>query len=253
MFWGCIVTCFSSLAFATCQASITGAEHLRTNRCNQDAVAIAETPAGLLLAVADGCSGGRYSEWGARTAASWLHHNASRLLETSAGAEHLIESELLAALKTITSSVTGSDETGSGFVHDHLLFTLLIAFVGESHTTVVGAGDGCYAVNGLLVELDERNCPNYLGYGLLEEIPAKRLNLLSRIPTSEVQSLLLATDGALELERHQPVETPGLAEFWTADRYLNNPTLMQKRLNQVAARTRIFDDTSMAMCRRRLA
>lgn len=242
--------------FATCQASITGAEHLRTNRCNQDAVAVAATSAGFLLAVADGCSGGRHSEWGARLAVSWLCSNAPHLLEPELGSPPL-EEALLSTLETISGSLISTEQAKPSFVHDHLLFTLLVALIGTSHTLILGAGDGCFAVNGELVKLDEDNCPNYLGYGLLEGNPKPRLRILAQTQTSDLQSLLLATDGALALERTQNEPTNkatdqfGLAEFWTAHRYVKNPSLMQKRLNQIAAHTRPFDDTSIVMCRRR--
>ena len=65
------MTDISTRFFATC-GSVTGREHARLGRNNQDGVALAARDGLLVAVVTDGCSSGKWSEVGARLAARWL-------------------------------------------------------------------------------------------------------------------------------------------------------------------------------------
>jgi hypothetical protein len=167
-----------------------------------------------------------------------------------------------------------SGELGEGVIGEALLFTLVGAVVTPEHTLVFSAGDGLWALNGEAHRLGPfpNNAPPYLAYGLLKP-GAVSLQTNTLRPTAEVDSLLLGTDGAVDLaglaeaqvpEREEPVGP--LSQFWSEDRYFANPDALRRRLallNRESVRADfsarrlervpglLSDDTTLVVLRRR--
>jgi hypothetical protein len=143
-------------------------------------------------------------------------------------------------------------------VHELLLFSFLAAIVDEERALVFGAGDGVLAVNGEATVLDPgpENAPDYLGYALVEPVPRGRVRVHRACASAEIASILLATDGALDLMRRadEPIDGApqgGLDQFTRDARYARNPSLLKKRLTVIGAlHGRLRDDTTIAVLTR---
>ncbi|MCC6748462.1 MAG: protein phosphatase 2C domain-containing protein [Deltaproteobacteria bacterium] len=256
--------------FAVASGSVTGREHRRLHRNNQDGLAFSANPRHLVAAVSDGCSAGRSSEVAARLSVSWLCAWLPRYVERAAD---LGDPERLAAVSRGLESFLGGLAEGlrpeaaalPATVQDLCLATVLAVMVDETHTAIFGAGDGLYSVNGRLHVLDAGpdNRPAYLGYRLLARRdvawagPPPALVLHELRPTCEVESLLLGTDGLLDLldPEARPLRDGSAAgsplQFEEDPRYGRNPSLVQKRLAQLGElNQRLSDDTTVIVLRR---
>jgi hypothetical protein len=144
-------------------------------------------------------------------------------------------------------------------VHDHFLFTIVGIAVTPTLTAVFAIGDGVVAVGSEVRELGPfpDNSPPYLAYDLLDPTRETAFALEALLPTSDVTSLAVATDGAVEL--------PGLASLATDDRIFRNRDALRRRLFRLSDERlsvdwaagrlerdggRLADDTSVAVVRR---
>ena len=229
--------------FVVAAGSVTGREHTRLHRNNQDGVAARVEPERILAAVCDGCSAGRSSEVGARLGAAWIVASLPRILAGRPDESELGE-QIAAGLVDYLRQIAAGLGGGPGVVQDYLLFTFLAAVVEPDRALIIGLGDGLFAVDGERRVLDPGpdNAPAYLGYRLVDpsllRAPtslAPRLHLRARA----VRSLVLATDGAAALLPHELDNSL----------YARNPSLAQKRLN--AVEQRLADDASLVVIRRR--
>lgn len=263
----------SSLAFDIAAASVIGREHLRAARNNQDAFCFDSCAQGIAAVVADGCGSGAFSELGAQAGARQVVASALRLLRhgepvASAAFLSLLRESSLEFLRQLAHSL------GRDGLQECLLFTLVGAVVTPSHTLVFSAGDGVWALNGHVQTLGPfpGNAPPYLAYGLLPD-SAVPLVRDAFVPTSEVESLLLGTDGVGDLarlaehlvpERDEPVGP--LSQFWSEPRYFRNPDALRRRLALLSRESvrvepvshrlvrtpgLLADDTTLVVLRRR--
>jgi hypothetical protein len=128
-------------------------------------------------------------------------------------------------------------------VSDYLLFTVVGAVVSEPAAFVFALGDGVAVLNGetdVIPSTD--NQPAYLAYaltGMASSAPegAFQLELRRSLPARQVDSILLGTDGVLDLMRAQDRRLPGrqervgpLRRFWEDDRHFRNPACLARRL-----------------------
>lgn len=236
-------------AFVAALGSVTGAEHLRLGRNNQDGHAAGGTADGLAVVVTDGCSQGRYSEVGARLAAEWLAAWAPvewRVAEERPApfAEALAHG--LEGLIRRTASRFGLLSM-EAVIADYFLFTFLVAVVGRTRAAIVGMGDGVFAVDDEVTTLDSgpENAPRYIAYraaGTCRASPS--VHFEGAVTT--IDALAVASDGAIEL----PAEDD-LGSFLRGPRYRRNKSLLGKRLSVIARGGRLTDDTTIAALLRR--
>ena len=258
----------SSRFFAT-SGSVTGREHARLGRNNQDGVALAARGDLLVAVVTDGCSSGKWSEVGARIAARWLVEWTPHYLRPATGASR--ESELrdlttglLRYLVMTGSWLSANEESWMATLQDYFLFTFLVAVVTPAETLVFGIGDGVLSVNGRITVVDPGpdNAPPYVVYNLTTRALPASLRVAPivhcRLPTRALRSLIIATDGASELVARQSrpltdgTTVGGLEPFETESRYVRNPSLLHKRLVVIGDRHRcLFDDTTLVLIRRK--
>ncbi len=252
----------SSLPFESAAATVLGREHARVGRNNQDAFHTRASAQGLVAVVTDGCGSGAASEVGARLGAWRAVDTALTLLAEGVGPDApgflaLLEADLLGFLKGLAGQL------GPEAVGEALLFTLVGAVCTPSHVLLFAAGDGLWALNGEVHRLGPfpGNAPPYLGYGVLRP-GLVGLKPLALRPTAAVDSLLLGTDGAVDL-----LDEPGgpLSRFWREDRYFTNPDALRRHLallNRETVRAdfpgrrlvretgRLGDDTTLVVLRR---
>jgi hypothetical protein len=156
-----------------------------------------------------------------------------------------------------------SDELAH-ILEEFFLFTYLVGVLQPERALVFGQGDGLVSVNGNVHIIDSGpdNAPPYPAYALVREMLAGDPGSLMPVlhhegPTSEVTSLLIATDGANELvaRADEPLsngELPGgLEQFEQGDAALADPAFLAQRLTILSRiHRRLRDDTTIVLIRR---
>lgn len=267
--------------FLISSGSVIGSKHRLFGKNNQDGLFVARNEKAICAIVCDGCSSSPESEVGAKLAARFIALKAIHIMTTGwfqKGSEILpsFREIILMYLRRLTDHFYQNDKV----VDDMFLFTIVGAIINESFATIFSIGDGVYSLNGKTTIIDENNSPNYLGYRIIPgayavEESGIRFMVREEVETSSLESMIIATDGASDIEAR--AEEPlvisgsagivgGLNQFESEERYLKNPTLVQRRLNQLSlSRTEIDwdnqrimrsegilgDDTSVILIRRR--
>ncbi len=238
--------------FQVAGGSVCGRDHIRAGRGSQDAMWWGRGAGVLVAVVCDGCGSGRHSEVGARLGARLVVRSLlERLTRGDALADpalwRRVRDRLLRQLGLLAGAMGGDRDQ---LVADHFLFTVVGAALTPTETALFAVGDGLYAVNGEVALLGPfpDNQPPYLGYGLLDRSAPVDFQLHELRPTAEVNSLLVATDGAVDLHDAAAEISPGtgrpvgpLAQFWTDDLCFRNPDVIRRRL-ALANRDQLWPD-----------
>jgi len=229
--------------------TVTGYAHRQAGRNNQDGFFMAEDAENFSAVICDGCSSARDSEVGAKLIARFAAGEILRLMKrdcVTSGSE---------ILKKLQISIVNYLKNLTGYLPDPLsaddmfLATIVGVAMNEFSTTVFSLGDGVISLNGNVKIIDENNAPNYLAYLTHPgnyKIDEEKITFVvqQEIATDEVKTILIATDGAKDLmqkaEREicvlgKPEQVKGLIQFEQEERYMKNPTLLQKRLFQLNA------------------
>jgi len=273
--------------FQLADGSVVGRNHVGrgnvlTGRNSQDAFCISQEPDCIVAVVSDGCGSTPYAEFGARLLANMACREL-RFVGRSGGVDEL---RLARAHSTISQHLISIEvmmlrdlDDARQFVHDHLLATIVACIVTPTMTTIVAIGDGCFAVNDRFCSLDSFDSrPPYLAYSLLprhdgirEE--SYRFSIVAQLPTDQIQNLMIGTDGVEDLRDFSHKFLPGrkskqlgpLQQYWTEDRYFDNPIAIDRQLHLANSEHKRFspglgriethqgllpDDTTMVVMRR---
>jgi hypothetical protein len=273
------VTVDCSFPFEIAGGTVTGSAHVHAGRKNQDAFSWAKAGPDLVAVVCDGCSGAPYSDVGAAIAARLIVRSAAALLGTSARPDHLLErvrADVLQRLRSLAEAMSIEahgvhGEGGPGeatryrrTVGDYFLFTTVGFVLHDGAATTFSLGDGLVVVNGARTQIGpfEGNEPPYLGYSLLDDgRTPKTFDVGPTLPASELDSLLIGTDGVLDLEAIADRREAGeggeggavapLRQFWEEDRFFQNPDMVRRRLTMIGrGRGLLPDDTTLVVLRR---
>ncbi len=251
-------------AFEIAGGTLTGQAHVAAGRNGQDAFSWELREEGLAAVVCDGCGTAPHSEVGAKLGARLVAEAAARQLaadlEPAALLERVREDALL-GLRLVATALGGDFRRT---VLEYLLFTVVGAVITRRWAATFSLGDGLVVLNGERRALGPYpdNEPPYLGYQLLTGRGGERPFELHRpVPVEEVRALLLATDGALDLEglagcavHGREERVGGLEQFWTDDRFFRNADLVRRRLAVVSRGPRgglLPDDTTVVAIRPR--
>jgi hypothetical protein len=256
--------------FVLLGGTVPGREHARRFWNNQDGLALSRSQRWAVGVVTDGCSAGRANEVGARLGAAWLASHAAAALEAlpAADAARTLGDGLTALLAELALALAPDPRDRPAAIADHLLFTFLLCAIGPDRAVVIGQGDGVYAVDGAATVLDSgpANAPAYLAYRVVAPEALRTATSPASLepvvhldtPARDLDSLLVATDGLAELSGRadEPLADGtlpgGIAELAGDPRYLQNPSLLGKRLVVLGERNhRLRDDTTVALLRRR--
>ncbi|KGF73866.1 hypothetical protein DO97_05720 [Neosynechococcus sphagnicola sy1] len=232
--------------FTVAAGSITGRDHQWINKNNQDAYYLWRDSHSLIAVVCDGCGSRPHSEVGAKIGARLVVETIRRSLIgaamdlNTAGFWQQIRQEILGQLQQWAIAL------GGDFVQtvlDYFLFTLAGTVITPTTTWIFSIGDGVIILNSQIQELGPfpDNAPPYLAYGLLASGAVNtEFQLHSPLPTPELQTLLIGTDGVSELMQIGHQCLPGKQEFvqpidqfWQEDRYFSNPDCLRRRLTLI--------------------
>ncbi len=240
--------------FEIAGGSITGREHLRAGKNNQDAFYWSAIGPIIVAGVCDGCSSGMRSETGANLGVRLIvEMMTDRLLRFSKPSAHLneqalwerIRHDVLAQLRVLANGMGGSL---SQTVNDFFLFTIVGAVLTDESAYLFSIGDGVFYLNGEMIRIGPfpGNEPPYLGYGLVGSTLAEsqpellKFQVHRAVPIGDVSSILVGSDGVVDLanvfERNMPgkVEPVGsISQFWQSDGYFSNPDKIRRKLTLV--------------------
>lgn len=234
--------------FTAVAGTVIGTEHRRTGRNNQDGYHIAANGYVISAAVSDGCSSSASSEVGAKLLSRFVAEEALKLIkyECVVKGSEIVDCLEERTIDYVRKILSMHQDPGSA-LDEMFLATIVGVIMNDYFTTIYTIGDGAYSLNGVVEVIDENNAPNYLAYKVLPgnyKVDESKINFQIRkeVFTDEVESVVIATDGAVELEAKaesallvlgKQERIGGLDQFEKDSRYLKNPSLLQKRLNQL--------------------
>jgi len=247
--------------------SIIGRNHVLAGKNNQDALRIVIQDQCMTAVVCDGCGSGKHSEVGAKLGTRMVTDAIADLLHQGLAISepdfwHILNIKLLQKIKTFVEiSTNEAQESVMEFVNNYLLFTIVGLVITPSETFAFSMGDGAIAINGKLTQIPAYpdNAPPYLAYGLYQP-EAVSFEIRDRMATSELESILIATDGIDDL-----VAVEEVSQFWQEDLYFKNPDAIRRKLamlnreeskpdwqkREMVKRSGVLsDDTSVVVVRR---
>ncbi|MGK7888603.1 MAG: protein phosphatase 2C domain-containing protein [Leptolyngbyaceae cyanobacterium] len=236
-----------TLCFDIAAGSVLGHRHRRKGQNNQDAFGYFQKDETAIAVVCDGCGSAPHSEVGAQLGARLVLETVHQQIQQSE--IHLkdeqfwptVQARLLIKLEAIATTFMAPIEV---VINHYLLFTIVGVVITPDFTTIFGIGDGVFALNGEVVALGPfpDNAPPYLAYLLAEE-PLKitpgfcDIKVYRQAPTAMVESVMIGSDGVVDLGAIASHPLPGKAEsvgdlsqFWCDDRYFKNLDLVRRRL-----------------------
>jgi hypothetical protein len=231
--------------FKLAAGSTIGREHLRLGKNNQDAYHWVSMESATITVVCDGCGSGNHSEVGAKIGARLLVEAILRNLPQNGLSTDFwqqVHQDLLHSLGMIAASLGGEIVQ---VVKEYLLFTIVGALITPLETVLFAIGDGVFALNGEVMTIPPfpNNAPPYLAYGLIPDALSNmqsvdyQFRVHRQVLTSEVESILIGTDGVEDLIDVADVCLPGksdrvgkMAQFWEDECYFHNPYALNRRL-----------------------
>src|SRR3989344_15990 len=245
------------MKFQIAGGSVPGTDHTKPGKPgwtnNQDAFEWRETDNCLVAVVCDGCGSGSHSEVGSNIAVplmiQFLAEAAEKYVsevmdmpdtKTEIGCER-VKTLVLGHIAVLAKAMGGSF---SQTINDHFLFTLVGVVITPWNAFLFSMGDGVFVINGEVLKLGPfpDNTPPYLAYNLtgstLTDTDPELLKIkVIRVGTSDLQSLLIGSDGVLDLIAAANEKLPhrnelvgGIDQFWTNDFYFENSDAVRRRL-----------------------
>lgn len=258
--------------FEICAGSVTGKDHTFSRKPNQDAYFRAERNGLLVGIVCDGCGDPEspHSEIGARLGAQLVgnelmalerdywdlleaHDPGKEVLPLRKARQEMLSTINLLALAMARTRIMGSlispddpqKKRYTQVIRDHFLFTIVGYAITPHHALFFSIGDGTLIINEEPIPLGPfpNNTPPYATYGLLDSKLLKtdpgclEFKLHRVMPTFDLESFLIGSDGAGEIETRSGDLMPGgkeflgpLSQFWMDDRYFGNPEAVNRKL-----------------------
>jgi len=236
--------------FQFAAASVTGRSHRNAGRNNQDAFCFLQEPFCTVAVVCDGCGSGACSEVGARLGARLVAQAILQGRDTADGpfAITCLETVRCEVLNRLASLAAGLGDNLTATITDYLLFTVVGVVLTPRCSVFFSLGDGVVAVNEEVMALGPfpGNAPPYLGYGLVESSLERvdpellRFRILRTVPTDDLQSFLIGSDGVQDLMAMAGRNIPGkketvgpLSRLWQDNRNFANPDMLRRHLAAV--------------------
>ena len=191
--------------------TVVGREHARAGRNNQDAYAVWHTDDLTVAVVCDGCGSAPHSEVGAKLMAPALVRRLAERGWNNAGREVNLAVAQALLLDHLMALADGMGERKQ-VAHDYFLGTILGMVATDTEVVVFGLGDGVYMINGEKKALHfEGNAPPYLAYAMMGKASIP-FTVHAVLPLDEFESVLIASDGAEEIDELAQTTLPGKKE-----------------------------------------
>jgi Protein phosphatase 2C len=237
--------------FINATASAIGSSHYKLYYNNQDSYHYYQDNSCIIGVVADGCGSGSNSEVGARLGVDFVVNFCKKHFQNKPFDEVLLKKALVEYLKNIVKNQQTSEELD--FIENYLYFTLF-GFVIQPHQTFIfHSGDGVYLLNDQEVIIEQNNRPKYIAKNLISGNIELQIEV---IETSNVQQLLIATDGLIHLsEKFEAGETiEGMnktSDLFKNDDLFDDMIALPKLLTNLSLQKNILkDDTTLIMLKK---
>lgn len=247
--------------FLSAAGSVPGTEHVKpgepgwTN--NHDAFGLYSTEDCLIAVVSDGCGSMPHSEVGSKIVCRLVIKRLLPLIGgglwdsqiTISGALRILKFALVSDLKSEAEMLSANgalyaftDGMPAGIIPEYFFCTIVCVAMTDLWTALFSFGDGVISLNGETTTLRPArgNAPPYIGQTLVPGCMREELlhfSLVDILPTGNVQSVLIGTDGVQDLlaaaDRRLPGKTESvgaLSQFWTNDKFVKNPDAIRRRL-----------------------
>lgn len=242
--------------FEVAAGTVMGRDHLMfsSNKSNQDAFRSVIFGDSLVAVVCDGCGSSVHSEVGSQIGVRLVVEAIVAMANNLLGTEdenslnnffEKVEQNILSQIKALAVAMGGSfSET----VDDYFLFTIVGVLITKESTILFSFGDGVFFLNGEMIKIDPfaQNAPPYLAYKLFRQDLIKidadflRFQINRVLPTRDVESILLGSDGVIDLTQVADKCLPGRAEivgpvsqFWEEDKFFKNPDMIRRKLAMI--------------------
>lgn len=231
--------------FEVAAGTVTGRDHMRAGKNNQDAFCWAAAEDVLVAVVCDGCSEGIHSEVGAQIGARITVDSFVHVFGKGVRQGDPWEQTRLRILRRVRAIAKLMGPHMRQVIADYFLFTVVGAVVTRDLSVIFTIGDGVYAINGDVHRVGPyaNNAPPYVSYALVKtderliDEPLLKFQVHSSEITERVESILIGTDGIAEWNELAGQRTPGkeehvghLGQFWVQDKYFRNPDALRRHL-----------------------
>lgn len=246
--------------FLVAGGSVPGADHTKPGQPgwtnNHDAFSWHADEDSLIGVVCDGCGSTLHPEVGAKIASRAVIKRLQPMLAAGMwrsqmnipGALRMLQADLKRDIKS-AALLMADEEFVQAAVLDHFFFTIVCVAMTQDLTALFSLGDGVISLNGetTAIRSAEGNAPPYIGQTLIPGLmPEKYLkfSILDIVPTAEVQSVLIGTDGVNDLASAADEMLPGkeipvgpISQLWTDPKYVDNPDNIRRHLALVNLET----------------
>ena len=153
--------------------------------------------------------------------------------------------DTLAQLRVMAMMLTEPGGSLTETIQNFFLFTTVGALCAPQGVVIFSVGDGNFALNGKHTKLGPfpNNRPPYLAYNMFETVDFRdqpellRFKVQPAIAADQLQTLLLASDGADDIVAHENDLLPGLttkcgplSQFWEDPTYVTSGVAIRRRL-----------------------
>jgi len=243
------------------RGSANGGDHLETATNGQDALSVRRSPESIVIAVADGCSSQPHSEVGAQIIVHMLTNFVEQAMRKRLPLrqprvwKHICD-KLLSRMQMIADDMAGDDQVLT-YLNHFFQFTLVGMAMGPEDTVFFWRGDGNYSYNGKVFTIKPKagNKPPYLVYNLTgaetTEADSPLLDFqIAIVPTSEIKTFWVGTDGTNELLAAIGKVVNGMTATQIEDlsrdpRYRDNHSLLTRHLRMMVAGGLVRDDVAL--------
>lgn len=211
----------------------------------------------FVAAVMDGCSAGKESHFASILYAKSISKSCGNLIDRK---ENMNASEWKVMkntdikeqiLRQLFEDLNKIKSTLNLQVEEILCtLSLLVLNTNDRTASITLSGDGIFACNGKIDEIDQENTPDYLGYHLDKSFDNFIQNHTISMTFDHIHNIAIATDGLGKLRKNPMDHSHQLDPM---DFFLNEvppsdqPTYFQKQLNKIIETNEYipYDDISM--------
>ncbi|MEM6377396.1 MAG: protein phosphatase 2C domain-containing protein, partial [Bacteroidota bacterium] len=189
-------------------------------------------------AVMDGCSMGKESHFASNLIAKLLRKIAKEFaylefVQKKQAPAFLLLEDIMQRLFLELRQLKHKLDLG----REEMLSTLILGIldVKEQALELIAVGDGLVCVNAQLIEFEQDDRPDYLGYHLEEEFEDWFQNQTQRLSCENVEDLSIATDGIFTFKpfnnkKYLKISEVDLVEYFLVDeQWLNHERMLQKK------------------------
>jgi len=248
--------------FDLLSGTATGGDHIEAATNGQDSFSIRVADGSIVVVVADGCSSQPHSEVGAKMVAPMLATFLEQAIRKGQSLEdqriwNYLRDLLLAKILSTATDMAG-DHPVAPVLNKYFQFTLVGMVMTPQTTVFFSRGDGMFGINGKVttIEPEAGNRPAYLVYGLtrpdmvIDNPKLLDFDIQAVVPTPDVQSWWVGTDGVKEMLKVVGQSVNGekivsIESLFDDQRYLDNPELLCRRLQQLVVDNLIGDDITL--------